>query len=124
GKVEDTAKAENQVKTQPPPKPAPAVKPLQAANTSNTGKTTNTALTLITPRSGETYLQLAALSPTTVLKYLDELRANQLEPSVAPGPNGSILVRVVVGPFPDQASLTRAKDHLNASKLEWIIRSY
>ena|SRR5579864_832191 len=80
-------------------------------------------LVLITPRTGETYLQLAALSPQATLKYLDELRQDNLEPCVAPGPSPGLL-RVVVGPFPDSASLARAKEHLNTSKLEWIVRSY
>ena len=82
------------------------------------------SLSLITPQHGEIYLQLAALTPDTVLRYSDELRAQQLEPSIAPGPVDTKLVRVLVGPFPDKASLQAAKDHLTASKIEWIIRSY
>lgn len=103
------AKVETKTKPEPPsPKPKP---------------TGSAPLVLITPRTGETYLQLAALSPQSTLKYLDELRQDNLEPSVAPGPSPGLL-RVVVGPFPDSASLARAKEHLNASKLEWIVRSY
>ncbi len=103
------AKVEKKAKPEPPP---PKPKPTGSA-----------PLVLITPRTGETYLQLAALSPQSTLKYLDELRQDNLEPSVAPGPSPGLL-RVVVGPFPDSASLARAKEHLNASKLEWIVRSY
>jgi len=83
----------------------------------------NTPLTLITPRSGETYLQLAALGPRTVLRYLDELRAGDLEPCVAPGPTPDLL-RVLVGPFPDSGSLSKAKARLDGAKIEWIIRAY
>jgi cell division septation protein DedD len=97
------------------PGPAPAVKPVRKSDGS---------LSLITPQHGETYLQLAALTPETVLKYSDELRAQQLEPSIAPGPVDSKLVRVLVGPFPDAVSLAAAKERLNASKIEWIIRAY
>jgi len=97
------------------PGPAPAGKPVRKSDGS---------LSLITPQHGETYLQLAALTPETVLKYSDELRAQQLEPSIAPGPVDSKLVRVLVGPFPDAASLAAAKDRLNTSKIEWIIRAY
>jgi len=96
------------------PSPAPG-KPVRKSDGS---------LSLITPQHGETYLQLAALTPETVLKYSDELRAQQLEPSIAPGPVDSKLVRVLVGPFPDAASLAAAKDRLNTSKIEWIIRAY
>ncbi|HYL74976.1 MAG TPA: SPOR domain-containing protein [Bryobacteraceae bacterium] len=102
----------------PPPVEKPAAKVEKKPKPSSSAP-----LVLITPRTGETYLQLAALSPQSTLKYLDELRQDNLEPSVAPGPSPGLL-RVVVGPFPDSASLARAKEHLNASKLEWIIRSY
>jgi len=102
-------KVEKKIKPEPPP-----VKPKPSGSA---------PLVLITPRTGETYLQLAALSPQSTLKYLDELRQDDLEPSVAPGPSPGLL-RVVVGPFPDSASLARAKEHLNASKLEWIVRAY
>jgi cell division septation protein DedD len=78
---------------------------------------------LITPRPGETYLQLAALVPRTVLRYLDELRADDLEPCVAPGPTPELL-RVLVGPFPDKDSLTKAKAKLDAQKIVWLVRSY
>jgi len=80
-------------------------------------------LTLITPRPGETYLQLAALVPHTVLRYLDELRAEDLAPCVAPGPTPDLL-RVLVGPFPDKESLAKAKAKLDAEKMIWIVRSY
>jgi hypothetical protein len=83
----------------------------------------NAPLTLITPQAGETYLQLAAVGPSTVLRYLDELRQSDLEPSVAPGPTPGLL-RVVVGPFPDASSLSRAKARLDAVKIVWIIRAY
>lgn len=83
----------------------------------------NAPLTLITPRAGETYLQLAAFTPRTILTYLDGLRAGGLEPSVAPGPTPDIL-RVLVGPFPDSEALSKAKARLDAEKIEWIIRAY
>lgn len=84
---------------------------------------TDTPLTLITPRAGEVYLQLAALVPHTVLKYLDELRTDNLEPCVAPGPSPELL-RVLVGPFPDKDSLSKAKAKLDAEKMVWIVRAY
>jgi cell division septation protein DedD len=113
----------------PPPAEKPIEKPVAKVEKKTkpepaAPKPTGSApLVLITPRTGETYLQLAALSPQATLKYLDELRQDNLEPCVAPGPSPGLL-RVVVGPFPDSASLARAKEHLNTSKLEWIVRSY
>jgi len=83
----------------------------------------DTPLTLITPRAGEIYLQLAALVPHTVLRYLDELHAQDLEPCVAPGPTPELL-RVLVGPFPDKESLAKAKAKLDAEKMAWIVRAY
>jgi len=100
-------------KNEPPPPP-----PVKHARASDS------PLNLITPHHGETYLQLAALTPQTVLKFVDELRANELSPSVAPGPENSGLVRVVVGPFADTAALAKAKEALNNFHLEWIIRPY
>jgi len=108
----------------PPPSPPEVAKPERVVEKkAEPVRAGNAPLTLITPRVGETYLQLAAVGPSTILRYLDELRQSDLEPSVAPGPTHGLL-RVVVGPFPDASSLSRAKARLDAAKIDWIIRAY
>jgi len=98
----------------------PVRKPTLPPRTNSGG---NNQLTLITPRQGETYLQLAAIVPTTVSKYLNELQQADLQLCIAPGPTPD-LVRVLVGPFPDADSLNRAKARLDAAKIVWLLRTY
>ena len=58
-----------------------------------------------------------------MLRYVDELRRNKFEPRVAPGPAPELL-RVLVGPFPDRDSLTKAKADLDAAKIDCFVRAY
>jgi cell division septation protein DedD len=103
----------------PPPSPAatkPAPKPAPTAPTPAN-------FTLITPLSGELYLQIAAVSPHMVLVYIDTLRQSNLEAVVAPGPTPDLL-RILVGPFSDHDSMIKVKDQLLASGRSPIVRSY
>ncbi|MGA2599676.1 MAG: SPOR domain-containing protein, partial [Bryobacteraceae bacterium] len=78
---------------------------------------------LISPKHGEKYLQLAALGPHGTVKFDQELRANGFNPRVAPGPESSIY-RIVVGPFPDQSSLEKQRDALEAAGIQSMLRVY
>jgi cell division septation protein DedD len=76
-----------------------------------------------TPRSGEIYLQVAALSTPIVPKYLSELRDSKLEPIVAPGPRPGI-ARILIGPFPDSESLESARQRLRTLGAAPFVRVY
>jgi cell division septation protein DedD len=78
---------------------------------------------IITPKHGEKYLQLAALGPHGTVKYVPELRASGFNPRVAPGPESSVY-RIVVGPFPDQSSLEKQRDALEAAGITSMLRVY
>jgi cell division septation protein DedD len=78
---------------------------------------------LISPKHGEKYLQLAALGPHGTVKFDQELRASGFNPRVAPGPESSIY-RIVVGPFPDQSSLEKQRDALEAAGIASMLRVY
>ena len=76
-----------------------------------------------TPRSGEIYLQVAALSTPIVSRYLSELRDSKLEPVVAPGPRPGI-ARILIGPFPDSESLESARARLRTLGAAPFVRVY
>jgi cell division septation protein DedD len=76
-----------------------------------------------TPRPGEQYLQVAALSTPMVYRYVSELRKSKLEPVVAPGPWPGI-ARVLVGPFEDRESLESARALLQKLGASPFVRSY
>ena len=78
---------------------------------------------VIDPRSGERYVQVVAVSPHMVLKYVDDLRKLDLEAVVAPGPTPDLL-RILVGPFPDRDAANKAKQLLEASGRHPFIRVY
>lgn len=79
--------------------------------------------TLIAPRSGERYVQIGAITPLAVPRYLSELRRNKWEPKVAPGPRPE-LVRVLVGPFSDPGSILKARTQLQAERIDSFVRVY
>ena len=92
----------------------PAVKPVSAP----------VNFTIITPQTGERYIQLAAVTPHMVLSYVDDLRRLNLEPVVvAPGPSAELL-RVLVGPFSNAESLEAAKAQLDVAGRKYLVRVY
>jgi cell division septation protein DedD len=78
---------------------------------------------LIEPQPGERYIQLAAVNPESARRYSGDLRRYNLAPRLAPGPAPGVL-RVVIGPFPDDTSLHTAKAQLEVSGIEHFIRTY
>jgi cell division septation protein DedD len=56
-------------------------------------------------------------------RYMGKLREAKLEPHVAPGPRPE-LVRVLIGPFADQDSLTRTKSELESARIDHFVRKY
>ena len=84
---------------------------------------TTPTLTLIDPRAGELYLQLAALDLQRSQNYVGYLEQTQLHARIAPGPSKD-LYRVVLGPFPNEPEMLRTKARLDQDHIECIIRLY
>ena len=77
----------------------------------------------ISPERGEKYIQVGAINSQLVPKYVAQLRSEQWDPHVVPGPSPNI-VRVVLGPFSDHDSIVRAKERLRASQIDSFVRAY
>jgi cell division septation protein DedD len=93
-----------------PPVPIPFEK--AATTTTETPKTEDhSSYALIDPQPGDKYIQIAAVNSQSVPKVLSELHGDNIQASVAPGPREGV-VRILVGPFPDENSLDRAKTEL------------
>ena len=75
------------------------------------GAEDHTSYALIDPQPGDKYIQIAAISSQSVPKILSELHGDNIQASVAAGPSEGV-VRILVGPFPDENSLGRAKTEL------------
>ncbi len=111
-----SAVANEQVPSIPdPPVPIPFEK-AAAPTASNDvvaeeGAEDHSSYALIDPQPGDKYIQIAAISSPSVPKILSELHGDNIQASVAPGPREGV-VRILVGPFPDENSLGRAKTEL------------
>ncbi len=129
--VVDVKAPEVAEKTAPPPAEAPEAiekvnpaPPPVVAQASEPPAVPDVAVAeVIAPKHGEKYLQIAALGPRWTVKYLPELRAGGIHALVAPGPDNSIY-RIVVGPFPDQSSLEKQRDALEAAGISSMLRVY
>lgn len=97
--------------------------PTAAAVSSARGSPAVEDLTLITPQAGERYIQISALNTEAARKYVAQLRRGPLEPHVAPGPRPGI-VRVLIGPFHDGATLAATRADLVAAGIDCFIREY
>jgi cell division septation protein DedD len=64
------------------------------------------------PVPGAVYIQMAAVEKGVAAVFAAGLRGNGLQSFVAPGPNDRIF-RVLVGPLPDPAAYSRAKEKLD-----------
>jgi cell division septation protein DedD len=78
---------------------------------------------MIAPQTGQRYIQVGALNLEAARRYVGQLRQAKLEPHVAPGPRPE-LVRVLIGPFADQDSLTRTKSELESARIDHFVRKY
>ncbi len=80
-------------------------------------------LDVITPQPGERYIQISALNTEAARRYVNELRNGPLEPHLAPGPTPTLL-RVLIGPFKDAASLSSTRSDLLAAGIDCFVREY
>ena len=121
------------VEIPPPPQPAvapakPAVAIAKPAPTPQTvpqevASVNQTSLTLITPHTGESYLQLAALPPKMAIQFIDDLKKVNIEAGIAQGPTPD-MVRVLAGPFATPDLLNQTKAKLDALKMISMARDY
>jgi cell division septation protein DedD len=117
------------VEIPPPPQPGMAsVKPAAAIAQpapipQQSPDVNQTSLTLITPRTGESYLQLAALPPKMAMQFIDDLKKVNIEAGIAQGPTPD-MVRVLAGPFASPDLLNQTKAKLDALKMISMARDY
>ena len=78
---------------------------------------------MITPQTGERYIQVGALNPEATRRFVKRLRNENLEPHVAPGPKPELL-RVLIGPFNDRDALTEEQNQLQAQGIDTFVRKY
>jgi cell division septation protein DedD len=118
------APAEQAPAEQAPAEQAPAEQaPAEQAPAEALAQLKAEAPELIAPQAGQRYIQVAALNLEAAQRYVGRLRQAKLEPHVAPGPRPE-LVRVLIGPFADQDSLTRAKSELECARIDHFVRKY
>jgi hypothetical protein len=89
------------------------VKPTTSAQAWNT----------VDPKSGDLYLQLAALGTNSTNEYLKTLNAKGIHPHIAPGPSEG-LHRILIGPYADKAALKKELQALRTAGIETFVRAY
>jgi cell division protein FtsN len=77
----------------------------------------------VEPQSGELYLQLATMGPNSTNEYLKALDAKGVHPRLAPGPSET-LHRLLLGPYPDRATIEKQQQELQAAGIQFIARRY
>jgi cell division septation protein DedD len=110
----------------PPPaeqKPVVAepLKPLKAEPL--TVVTPDDGIPMITPQSGELFIQVGALDQEATRHFIQRLRREGLEPHVAPGPKPE-LMRVLIGPFDNRDALNERKAQFDAERIDNFVRRY
>jgi cytoskeletal protein RodZ len=75
----------------------------------------------VTPGPGNMYLQVAAVAQPQAGVVVDTLKQKGFPVVLSPGPNAT-LFRVMVGPFPDAATLGKAKADLESAGFHPLVR--
>ena len=101
----------------------PAAEPVAVAPVPPRPAEAPPAWNTVDPQSGELYLQLAAMGPNSTNDYLKILDAKGIHPKVAPGPAEN-LRRILIGPYPDMATLEKEQQELQAAGIEFMARRY
>jgi cell division septation protein DedD len=101
----------------PPPDVKPEPPPVTSQEADDDG------IPRITPLAGQRYIQIGALDPDATRRFVKRLRAESLEPHVAPGPS-PVLLRVLIGPFDDRDALKEKKAQLEAEGIDTFVREY
>jgi cell division septation protein DedD len=75
------------------------------------------------PKIGSVYIQMGAVDKGVAVIFAEGLRKRGLASFVAPGPSEKIF-RVLIGPLPDPAAYTRAKDAVDQIGLTTFARKF
>jgi cell division septation protein DedD len=120
-----SASATNEPANQPTPikEPPPAPQPVSSEQVAPA--TPNDEIPIITPKTGERYIQVGALDleMTATRRFVERLRNEKLEPHVAPGPKPE-LMRVLIGPFDNPDALSARQAQLQAEGIDTFVRQY
>jgi len=103
---------------QPPNEASPVATPARAAEHDS-----DDAVPMITPHTGERYIQVGALDAEATRRFVQRLRGKNLEPHVAPGPKPE-LMRVLIGPFDNRDTLKEKKAQIESEGMESFVREY
>ncbi|MGB6947148.1 MAG: SPOR domain-containing protein [Bryobacteraceae bacterium] len=99
----------------PPQKPAGA-EPLTVVSPED-------GIPMITPSPGQVFIQVGALDQEATRRFVQHLRADNLDPHVAPGPTPQ-LMRVLIGPFDNRAALNEKKAQIESEGIDTFVRKY
>jgi cell division septation protein DedD len=81
------------------------------------------AIPMITPKTGERYIQIAALDDEATRRFVRKLRNEKIEPHVAPASKPELL-RILIGPFENRDALNAEKAQLEHEGMQTFVRQY
>jgi cell division septation protein DedD len=99
-----------------PPAIAPRSEPLTVV-------TPDDGIPMITPKTGQRYIQVGALDQEATRRFVQRLRSEKLDPHVATGPTPQ-LMRVLIGPFDNSDALNERKAQLETEGIDTFVREY
>ncbi len=109
-------KAPANIEPPSPPQKAAGVEPLTAISPED-------GIPMITPNPGQVFIQVGALDQEATRRFVQHLRADNLDPHVAPGPKPQ-LMRVLIGPFDNREALNEKKARIESEGIDTFVREY
>jgi cell division septation protein DedD len=111
-----------------PAKAAPVAEPPAPPTTVSRSEpltvvTPDDGIPMITPQTGEHYIQVGALDQEATRRFVQRLRKENLNPHVATGPTQQ-LMRVLIGPFDNRDALNERKAQLEIEGIATFVREY
>ena len=115
---ESKPEAKESAKTEPPsaPQKPAGAEPLTAVSPED-------GIPMITPSPGQVFIQVGALDQEATRRFVQRLRADKLDPHVAPGPKPQ-LMRVLIGPFDNREALNEKKAQIESEGIDTFVREY
>src|ERR1700685_2766797 len=110
------------IKTETKPAKPPAEPAKQPADVSK-AVAAEDAIPMITPKTGERYIQIGALDEEATRHFVLKLRNEKIEPHVAPASKPELL-RILIGPFENREALNAEKAQLEQEGLDTFVRQY
>jgi hypothetical protein len=101
-----------------PPASSPVVRPSKPKTS-----TASPVWSIVNPRPGERYLQVAAIPARTIDPFLEQLEAKGFKPVIAPCPTDG-LYRILIGPYTRAEALADARVAVEAAGLQVMVREY